>query len=129
MENYYITGTFKFTVSDNLCKRFEATCDVCKTRINRDIPYQYCVPQEGTDEYNQFNHKLNHDTREKQFAKDLGVSKHETMYQLLMKTWSSCIAYYKQMIVIRQGTTQYTNGYNIHEHRNCSKGKLKYLKA
>ena len=36
------------------------------------------------------------------------------------------------MIVILQGTAQYSDGYVIHKHRNRvknSKGKLKYLKA
>ena len=70
-------------------------------------------------------------TREKQFSEEIGVIKHKTMYQLSMKTWSSSIAYHKQMIVILQGTAQYANGYNIYEHRNrvnYSEGKLKYLK-
>ena len=53
------------------------------------------------------------------------------MFQLSVKTRNSCIAYHKHMIVILQGTEQYTDGYNIHQHQNCvrhSKEKLKYIK-
>ena len=64
---------------DNLCERFKANRNSYETKIHRVIPHHYFVPQEDTDEYDRFNHRLNHDTRKKTIFEELCINKHKTI--------------------------------------------------